>query len=286
MEHTSELEKLLSSLPGAFADLLRGQVSPCVLMRSSAQEEKLLAVGTSKLGGRPDLPQGMVWPRGRNDEPLRFLAQIALPELPFRGHLPAKGILYFFYHQDQGQVLYLPDPAVLVRTPPPLEKIEKSFLKKFPLLRPKGDPTEYGSCRLDFYVANSVPLPGSYIWDKLVAKSDLGAKDKSRLEHLLSQWCTQHPMYNPSNCHQVLGHPVYIGEGHLEDGGETYASETDLEDTSPIGSERHLLLQINSDENAGIDWGEGGDDRVFFFIQAQDLHRVDFTDVLVALEYS
>jgi uncharacterized protein YwqG len=57
----------------------------------------------NQLGGRPNLPAGVPWPRtkpeGREEVSLDFLAQINLADLPDvagRGALPASGMLYFF----------------------------------------------------------------------------------------------------------------------------------------------------------------------------------------------
>lgn len=56
-------------------------------------------IGTSRLGGLPDLPDEIEWPTW-NDVPLAFIAQINLAEAePFdlEGCLPKSGMLYFFY---------------------------------------------------------------------------------------------------------------------------------------------------------------------------------------------
>src|SRR5436190_3182226 len=79
----------------------------------------------SKLGGSPNLPDGLEWPSWKGT-PLAFLAQIVLSELPrpiLMDSWPSDGILYFFYHPDQvtwgfdpndrgsWQVLYSPSQA-------------------------------------------------------------------------------------------------------------------------------------------------------------------------------
>jgi len=72
-----------------------------------------LAVGTTKLGGRPDLPPGTPWPR-TDDVPLSFVAQIHLDEvhgLEGTQVLPARGMLSFFYDADQLASGYEPGDA-------------------------------------------------------------------------------------------------------------------------------------------------------------------------------
>lgn len=62
-----------------------------------------LPVGSSKIGGRPDLPEDFEWP-WVDDRPLLFVGQIKLSDLAeIKPELfPAEGILYFFddYHGD------------------------------------------------------------------------------------------------------------------------------------------------------------------------------------------
>lgn len=57
------------------------------------------AVGASKLGGLPDLPDSLEWPT-RDSAPLAFIAQLNLAELAAQDpdhRLPPAGWLYFFY---------------------------------------------------------------------------------------------------------------------------------------------------------------------------------------------
>lgn len=62
-----------------------------------------LRPGFSKLGGWPNLPIGLAWPRW-NEVPLAFLGQIALGEIAQPAPIPLLpdiGCLYFFYDADQ-----------------------------------------------------------------------------------------------------------------------------------------------------------------------------------------
>ncbi|UQA60978.1 YwqG family protein [Polyangium aurulentum] len=93
-----------------------------------------LPVGESRIGGLPDLPRGMEWPR-YEDRPLVFLAQIDLSEttlLDDEDLLPHTGWLWFFYDaleskepndatwRGGARVIYRDvDRARLVRASPP-----------------------------------------------------------------------------------------------------------------------------------------------------------------------
>lgn len=51
----------------------------------------------SKLGGLPNLPEGMEWPKNPDGVELDLLAQIHCPEAPEGLGLPSTGTLFFFY---------------------------------------------------------------------------------------------------------------------------------------------------------------------------------------------
>ena len=59
-----------------------------------------LPLGSSHLGGLPDLPRGQEWVRNtQTGDPMTFVGQINLAEVAAatESRLPASGILFFFY---------------------------------------------------------------------------------------------------------------------------------------------------------------------------------------------
>jgi uncharacterized protein YwqG len=87
--------------------------------------------GNSKIGGIPNFPVGIDWPRWK-DLPMSFLTQIDLSEVPHISslpNLPTSGILFFFYDQEQStwgfdpadagswQVIFSPTNPSEVREP-------------------------------------------------------------------------------------------------------------------------------------------------------------------------
>ncbi|MGP0069725.1 MAG: DUF1963 domain-containing protein [Isosphaeraceae bacterium] len=95
------IEKHLSpAVSGRVASLMR----PCILAGSERCAEGDIDIGGSKFGGRPDVPDGFVWPMA-GPNPCWFVAQVRLADLqPFDAgyRLPADGLLSFFYHDDRG----------------------------------------------------------------------------------------------------------------------------------------------------------------------------------------
>jgi uncharacterized protein YwqG len=78
---------------------LEGIAEPCLRFRTHLIQENDLRVGSSKLGGSPDLPIGIPWPTWHG-RPLDFLLQLDLTEIPrnlAEDLLPERGWIYFFY---------------------------------------------------------------------------------------------------------------------------------------------------------------------------------------------
>jgi len=75
----------------------------------------------SKIGGSPNLKRGSQYPKGK-ENPLEFLLQIDLSELPNKSSLlPEKGMLYFFVDNDFGfygetKVIFESDNIELIET--------------------------------------------------------------------------------------------------------------------------------------------------------------------------
>jgi uncharacterized protein YwqG len=88
---------------GRIASPLADLSEPCVLVKTHAHPYETMALGRSHIGGWPDLPATIEWPRWR-DKPLAFLAQINLADLTSFECcrvLPQSGHLWFFYDSEQ-----------------------------------------------------------------------------------------------------------------------------------------------------------------------------------------
>src|SRR5262245_43342149 len=100
--------------PDTVVEALLAHLQPSIrLVPQSARKGASSPSGKSRIGGRPDLPPGVAWPRlstawqldpaevADSDDPLFFLMQINLSEVsPFdvAGLLPKAGMLWFFFH--------------------------------------------------------------------------------------------------------------------------------------------------------------------------------------------
>ena len=104
--------------------------------------------GRTRVGGLPDLPEGISWPRSAEGTPFHFLAQIDFAELPRIGGrggeaLPRSGTLLFFLRYDDELLLDEGDSHRLVfdpsssgrRTAPPadLAPVDNHWKRTFAL---------------------------------------------------------------------------------------------------------------------------------------------------------
>jgi uncharacterized protein (TIGR02996 family) len=206
---------------------LRRVARPALRMKTGASLD--LAVGASKIGGFPDLPEGFRWPPGGDchatfnddtggtDRLAGFLAQVNFAEIAHtqaaRNLLPEQGVLSFFCFQDiendnpdaiGALALFFPDPAKLVPTKPPKKLTEGN--------------TTIEARRLTF--EETLDLPENYKspWTK-----DLNPDGDANYADVLDH-------FRDLNFENVLG----------------YARSTTGGDPTPSKQSRHLILLENA----------------------------------------
>jgi uncharacterized protein (TIGR02996 family) len=134
-----------AGMPNIKEPLLR-LARPALRLVEIVTDDRVLPVGASKVGGKPDLPTGFPWPKGSDcrafywKQPATaehlagfagFLAQVNFAEIAgtcaTRG-LPQNGVLSFFGFQNSAdtnvigaKAVFFPDPSKLRRTAPPGE---------------------------------------------------------------------------------------------------------------------------------------------------------------------
>jgi uncharacterized protein DUF1963 len=240
-----------------------------------------LRVGASKIGGLPDLPRAMAWPTvgGR---PLAFLAQLDLSEVSRHlegSGLPEEGLLSFFYDAAQQPDGYRPADRDGFR----VFHSSGSSNRLWRATPPPGlEPPPFPVRTLSFKTEKSYPDLGSYAVRKLA----LGASELEDYREFLAG------LAQPSPDHRLLGHPEgtlsdvqsssqFVSNGlDLSEGvGEDDARARALE---PGSGDWRLLLKLDSDEKAGMDWGEGG--QLYFMIRRQDLQAKNFKAVWLILD--
>lgn len=250
-----------------------------------------LPVGASKIGGRPDLPPSIRWPK-HGDKPLQFLCQINLEELQQacpHDWLPASGWLYFFYdgevwgydasHRDGFQV-YLHEGAAsdLKRAdaPPPRPR---TII--FGLIKKLEKVLEYKPCAVRYERRVNFPYWESYPIEQLGLTESEGDKYVDFLD--------RYDVAYPDSRTLMLTHPEALQNDPLMD-CEVLARG--LQDKSPeeqfadavqkAAQDWVLLLQLQQETlNTGT-WGDSA--TLYFCIKETDLRSKRFDNVWMSLQ--
>ena len=262
------------------ADDLRGLMLESIRLKTRAVDEKTMSLGATKVGGHPDLPPGVAWPSWKGT-PQAFVAQVNLSEV--RPHdvnkaLPPSGILYFFYDAlqrvfgseptDRGgwKVIYQGD----------LSKLAQQSA-------PSGLPSQaqFRACAVDFSTEITLPLrPSIYADNFKWTDADLNA-----YSDFMAKYPT--PEDRASIHNRLLGYPDEIQDDmHMQVQLATHSLKNENDPRAArlkaTALDWQLLLQVDSDENAGMRWSSTG--MLYYWIQREALQSRNFDDVWVVLQ--
>lgn len=235
----------------------------------------------SRFGGLPPDYPGFVWPE-RDGRPLSFLACFDLAEVgPALDWLPRTGWLLFFYDmveqpwgfdpEDQGgwAVIHVRDPSIV-----------------------RGSASEpdglrnVGKIRRQSLRFEEALLPPS--WDhRELAELDLSDEERDALIDLRSS------IYGDSPEHQIGGYPDPVQDPEmalecqlvshgLYCGDATGYRDPRAEPLKAGASDWRLLLQMDSDEELDVMWGDVG--MIYFWVRAEDARAGDFSRAWVVLQ--
>ena len=243
-----------------------------------------LPAGSSKFGGRPDVPAGFVWPvfetKTLDDDtvkprPLAFLAQFdcaRLSELDPEGLLPRTGLLSFFYELGSQRWGYDPQDAGCARV---------FWFEEGPLAPaefPQDLEEEYRLPELAAELSSGTDAPDfqdacpalGYDW----TTNDYRAFDQARRELELPY---------PDNLSKLLGWPDIIqnnmtlecelvSRGHYL-GGRWESVPLEERDAlrTPSVQNWRLLFQLDTVASGDFELMFGDCGRIYFYIRNEDL---------------
>ena len=285
-QHCSVVLKALGMDENAFKklpDRVKAQLRRSLRLKTTRSEIDTLPIGVSRVGGIPDVPTGFDWPR-YNDSPLSFIAQLQLDEIPL-DHvdlpLPRTGSLLFFYDskqrtwgfdpKDRGSALVLlteSTPDKLIRTNPPTDTPKMGL---------------FDCCRIHFEPSVNLPDVCSIHYQPELSDSERDlffdyfdwchsktVGPKHRLGGHAE--CVQNPM--ELEC-QLVANGLYCGDSS----GYEDPRRASLEKTA---TDWKLLLQIDSDDEASMMWGDVG--TIYFWIRETDLRDCKFERTWLVLQ--
>lgn len=253
---------------------------PCAALVHSDRE------ACGRLGGLPTIGGVHAWPviDGR---PLSFLAELDLGAVSAAypaPWLPTGGKLHFFYDLVRWPAGY--DPAdrggwAVLHTPPGAAAL--------PVAPPEGLDADDAFRLTPLAAVAAISRPDPLLYDGQIGwLSDLPDEEWRRVnDHRDFQ--AHYPR------HQVGGHPSPIQEADIGrecalaaggirlDGPEAYAAP-EADALSAQAGEWKLLLQLDSDERAGMMWSDVG--TLYFMIREADARAGDFSRAWLILQSS
>ena len=265
---------------GRIAPALEPLLAGSLRLKSKAADEQRLAVGASKLGGLPDLPAGAAWPMWQG-VPLGFIAQVQLGELhayPVAKALPDSGWLFFFYDGRQQAFGDKPDDRgawqVIYQPGGPASGLTRQAA-------PAGLPDEgrFKPGAVTYVVEETLPQRPPVFAPKLDWTPDE--------QHKYEDFIAQHFSDRSAPRHRLLGHADEIQDDmHLQCQLLSHGIKND-QDPRAAGLAAgalnwQLLLQVDSDDDAGMRWGSSG--MLYFWIEKEALRARRFDDVWMALQ--
>jgi uncharacterized protein YwqG len=253
---------------------------PSIRLTTAPADETQLAVGGSKFGGLPDMPIGTAWPI-LNGVAMSFVSQIRLEDArPYdaRRQLPPAGLLSFFYDarqqtygadpQDRGgwQVYHFADVTQLQRT-------------AAPVVLP--DDARFKPCALAFSSELTMPLEPHLERTDLTLSED----EQKQYETFLASFPTAQGSRGVRN--RMLGYADTIQDdmrlqAQLVSHGLTDSNDPKAKALLPGALDWTLLLQVDSDPNAGMRWASEG--RLYFWIERTALTGARFDNVWTVLQ--
>lgn len=257
--------------------------------------EEKIALGKSKFGGNPHMPEGFVWPYYEGEDyeevkanrPLTFLAQINLSDVKQydkENLLPEKGMFYFFYElgtmkwgfdpKDKGcaRVYYVEDTEGLKEMPLP-EDMEKDYIIP-----------EFG---VDFVAKMSLPdyeeladyygVDEEIEWDEYdEAAAEQGYDSGEEVSKLLG-FADLIQGSSLMECEEV-SRGIYTGSGPAN------LSQKEKAEIMEKSKDWTLLFQMSTlvGENYELMFGDCGS--IYFYIRKQDLKNRNFDNVWLVLQ--
>lgn len=263
-----------------FENEFKAMMKSSIRIHLSKRAEEDIPIGASKIGGMPDLPIDATWPTDDQSDPLSFIAQINCREACMLDEdhlLPTAGVLYFFYTGKQDAWGFNPNDinkfGIFYHNTSPDQLRRHEFPESLSI------DARFGPNALNFTQDISFP---PYETKKL---DFLNYSELDELDQLL-EVNEQVPI------NKMLGYSDNI-QGLMELECELAGHGLRIEDYLGYEDNKRkqidenlkswrLLLQVDSNDEAGMMWGDAG--RLYFWIKESDLKEHKFKNAWFSLQ--
>ena len=258
-------------------EYLNSLKQPAIGLRKSQERQ------FSKIGGLPNLPGTVPWPQWKGN-PLAFLCQASLADLPLGysfQEFPRTGCLYFFYDQEQStwgfdpkdkgswQVLYAAEGARNhpERKPPEGLKEDSIYREKFLVSSVCRTYPDWQDRRV-----HSLGLPKKQYEQYMTLCASVFAGQPAH--HLFGYPSPIQDNDMDLEC-QLVSHGLYCGD-------TSGYKDPRAKELEPGRTDWTLLLQLDTDDETGMMWGDVG--RLYFWIRKDNLKAGRFDDCWMILQ--
>ncbi len=256
---------------------------PTVLIEPCPEDRS--AVGASRIGGLPDVPDGFAWPRSEAG-PLAHIAQFRLSEVaPHDAEhlLPTEGMLYLFFdaveqpggfdpgHREGACVQYHPTEDELAAATPPDDLDDAARFEPVPIRF--ASAVTFPTCQAILEHDHLAFADDEEMDCYLQWLAEVGQAGEARYSWLLG-WPDEIRGDMQSECAMVTA-GIYCGEGQPSDA-------PGAEGARPEAAEWRLLAQIHSLDDARMMWGDSG--MLYWWMRLEDVRRRSFERVWAIMQ--
>ncbi|MBL8089158.1 MAG: DUF1963 domain-containing protein [Anaerolineales bacterium] len=246
-----------------FRQNIESTIKPFI--KINAKRNDKLSLLQSKFGGFPYLPKNFQYPKDMENQPMFLLAQLNFSEIPTLDTFPSHGLLQFYISGNETSAYGInfdnlsEQKNFRIQFFSEVESDESKLITNFDFL-PNFEytPLVHKSYSLIFSVLTE-PIP--------TCDTDFHSKVFEE-ENVLSH-------ENEDKIFEIYT-DLFRSEGH-KIGGYPFFTQNDPRDSLISYEDQILLFQMDSDEKAGINWGDSGVSN--FFIAKTDLQTLDFSRV-------
>lgn len=239
-------------------------------------ELSIIPLGGNRIGGCPDVPKDFEWPRFEN-HPLSFIAQLNLADIAHYElglDLPICGSLLFFYDSQQRTWGFAPrdkGSAVVLYS-----SCDTDQLRRVPLPPEIDKMGVFNGCSLAFKPDTNYPSYDSIFFNPELSEDEMNRLFAYQEQQRANDFGPFHRIGGHADCVQnpmelecaLVTNGLYCGDASGYSDPMRKELEYDAENW-------RLLLQIDSDDHAGMMWGDVG--MIYYWIHTSDLvnHRFD-----------
>lgn len=262
-------------------------IRPTIGIRTKSSDDKNLKVGTSKIGGKPDLPKNFEWPKA-DGKPMLFCAQYNLSEITRfdkENELPKKGFFYIFLslNEEWNEFNGIKQPFKFI-----FSKSENLIRTEFP--NDINENQTFKTAVIEYFEYYTIPHWQNYKLFEFDKKyDDFNFYFIEPIEFYMIEELYQ----DSDNMHQILGHDRSIQSSVVYDfaskelglyGAESSEYQKRWNDILELSKTYELLLQLDCyDSNTDLT-KFGGSGTYYFGLSKTDLENMNFNNIKMSFQ--